>query len=149
MSKTGISGVGLMVVPILANAFGGRSSVGLLLPILIFADILAVSWYNRHAEWKHILRLIPWALAGIITATIVGKNISDLTFNRLLAALVLGGIAVLLWRDIRADNLHIPRSGWFVGGLGLRPDPSWRYTSSPCVCPRTASSGQEPGSTSS
>ena len=67
MSKTGISGVGLMVVPLLANTFGGRPSVGLLLPILIFADIFAVTWYNRHAQWKYILRLLPWAITGIIT----------------------------------------------------------------------------------
>jgi len=119
MSKTGISGVGLMVVPLLANAFGGRPSVGLLLPILIFADIFAVTWYNRHAQWKHIFRLLPWAFAGIITATLVGKNISDQTFNRLLAGLVLGGIAILIWRDLRSDKLKIPQSRWFAGGMGL------------------------------
>ena len=119
MSKTGISGVGLMVVPLLANAFGGRPSVGLLLPILIFADIFAVSWYNRHAQWKYIIRLLPWAFGGIILATLVGKSISDLTFNRLLAALIIGGIVILVWRDIRADKIKIPRSPWFAGGLGL------------------------------
>lgn len=119
MSKTGISGVGLMVVPLLANAFGGRPSVGLLLPILIFADVFAVTWYNRHAQWKHILRLLPWAFAGIITATIVGKSISDQSFNRLLAILVIGGIAVLVWRDIRSDKLKVPNSRWFAGGMGL------------------------------
>lgn len=119
MSKTGISGVGLMVVPLLANAFGGRPSVGLLLPILILADIFAVSWYNRHAQWKHILRLLPWAFVGIITAAIVGKNISDQTFNKLLAILVLGGVAVLVWRDLRSDKLKIPQSRWFAGGMGL------------------------------
>lgn len=108
-----------MVVPILANAFGGRPSVGLLLPILIFADIFAVTWYNRHAQWKHILRLLPWAALGIITATIVGKNISDQTFNHLLAALVVGGIGILVWRDIKSDKLKVPQSRWFAGGLGL------------------------------
>ena len=119
MSKTGISGVGLMVVPLLANAFGGRPSVGLLLPILIFADVFAVTWYNRHAQWKHILRLLPWAFAGIITATLVGKNISDQSFNKLLAVLVIGGIAILVWRDIRSDKLKIPQSRWFAGTMGL------------------------------
>ena len=119
MSKTGISGVGLMVVPLLANAFGGRPSVGLLLPILIFADIFAVAWYNRHAQWKHILRLLPWAFAGIILATLVGKSISDQTFNRLLAALVIGGITILVWRDIKSGKFKIPQSRWFAGGLGL------------------------------
>jgi uncharacterized protein len=119
MAKTGISGVGLMVVPLLANAFGGRPSVGLLLPMLIFADVFAVTWYHRHAQWKHILRLIPWAFAGIITATIVGKTISDQTFNRLLAALVIFGIALLVWRDLRSDKIQVPHSVWFAGGLGL------------------------------
>ena len=119
MSKTGITGVGLMVVPLLANYFGGRPSVGLLLPILIFADIFAVSWYNRHAQWKHILRLIPWAFAGIIAATFIGKSISDQSFNRLLAVLVIGGIGILIWQDIRAGKLKIPQSRWFAGGMGL------------------------------
>ncbi len=119
MSKTGLSGVGMMVVPLLANAFGGRSSVGLLLPILIFADIFAVAWYNRHAEWKHILRLIPWALAGIITATLVGKSITDSTFTRLLAAIVIIGIVILVWQDLRSGKMKIPNSRLFAAGLGL------------------------------
>jgi uncharacterized membrane protein YfcA len=119
MAKTGLSGFGMMVVPILANAFGGRPSVGLLLPILIFADVFAVSWYNRHADWKHVFRLLPWALAGILVGTLVGKSISDQSFNRLLAALVIGGIGILIWRDLRSDKLRIPRSRWFAAGLGL------------------------------
>lgn len=119
MAKTGLSGVGMMVVPILANAFGGRPSVGLLLPILIFADVFAVTWYNRHADWKHILRLLPWAFAGIVVATVVGKSISDQSFNRLLAAMVLGGIAILVWRDVRSEKMQIPKSRGFAAGLGL------------------------------
>lgn len=119
MSKTGLSGVGLMVVPILANAFGGRPSVGLLLPILIFADIFAVAWYNRHAEWKHIVRLIPWAIIGIVVAALVGKSISDATFNRLLSAIVIIGIGILVWRDLRSGKMKIPGSRWFAAGLGL------------------------------
>ena len=119
MAKTGLSGLGLMVVPILANSFGGRPSVGLLLPILIFADIFAVSWYNRHTEWKHILRLLPWAIGGILLATLVGKSISDYTFNRLLAAMVVTGIMILVWKDVRPEKMKIPESRWFAAGLGL------------------------------
>ncbi len=119
MSKTGLSGVGLMVVPLMANAFGGRPSVGLLLPLLIFADVFAVTWYHRHAAWKHILRLIPWAMAGIIIAALVGKSISDTTFNRLLAAVVMLGIAILVWRDLQRNQMKIPDSRWFAASLGL------------------------------
>ena len=97
-----------MVVPLLANAFGGRPSVGLLLPILVFADVFAVSWYHRHADWKHILRLIPWALLGIAVATLVGKNLSDTTFSRLLAILVIAGIVIMIWQDLRRKEKKIP-----------------------------------------
>jgi len=118
MSKTGLSGVGLMVVPIFAAVFGGRPSVGLLLPMLIFADVFAVTWYNRHAEWKHILRLLPWALAGILTATWVGKKISDELFNHLLAAIVITGIGLMIWQDIR-KKADIPSHWWFSMVMGF------------------------------
>jgi uncharacterized membrane protein YfcA len=119
MSKTGLSGVGIMVVPLLASAFGGRPSVGLLLPILILADLFAVTWYHRHAEWKHILRLLPWAITGIAFGTMVGKSLSEITFNRLLAAIVILGISILVWQDLRARKMKIPQSRWFAAGLGL------------------------------
>jgi hypothetical protein len=49
MSKTGISGAGLFVVPVFATSFGGKPSTGLVLPMLVLADIFAVMYYNRHA----------------------------------------------------------------------------------------------------
>ena len=118
MAKTGFSGVGLMVVPLLASVFGGRPSVGLLLPILIFADIFAVSYYNRHAEWKHIIRLLPWALIGIALGVLIGQIISDVVFNRLLAIVVLIGIGLMVWQDIR-KKVNVPDYWWFAMGLGL------------------------------
>ena len=119
MAKTGLSGFGLMVVPILANVFGGRASVGLLLPILIFADVFAVTWYNRHAEWKYVLRLIPWAIIGVLLGTLTGKLISDITFNRLLAGLVFFGVGLLVWKDLRSKKISVPDYWWFSMVLGL------------------------------
>ena len=81
LSKTGVSGVGLAVVPILAIIFGSRPSTGLLLPMLIMADVFAVKYYSRHAEWKHVLRLLPWALTGIVIALFVGKISSEKEFR--------------------------------------------------------------------
>ena len=43
MAKTGLSGAGLMIVPIMAGIFGGKLSVGIVLPMLIFADNFAVN----------------------------------------------------------------------------------------------------------
>jgi len=118
MAKTGLSGVGLMVVPMMATIFGGRPSVGILLPILIFADVLAVSYYSRHAEWKHIIRLLPWVLIGIAAGVLIGQIISDKVFNRLLAILVLIGIILMILQDIRKRE-NVPDKWWFSMGLGL------------------------------
>ncbi len=118
MAKTGLSGVGLMVVPLLASVFGGRPSVGLLLPILVFADVFAVSYYNRHAEWKYILRLLPWALIGVGAGVLVGQVISDIVFNRLLAVVVLTGIVLMILQDMR-KKASVPDYWWFAMGLGL------------------------------
>ena len=119
MAKTGLSGLGLMVVPLMASAFGGRPSVGLLLPILIFADVFAVSWYNRHADWRHVLKLIPWALIGILAGTFVGKVISEDGFSRLLAGIVIFGVVILLWQDLRLKKTGIPDQMWIAVSLGL------------------------------
>jgi len=118
MAKTGLSGVGLMVVPLLASVFGGRPSVGLLLPILIFADLFAVSYYHRHAEWKYIIRLLPWALIGITIGVLVGQVISDVVFVRLLATVVLIGIVLIILQDLR-KKVNVPEYWWFSMGLGL------------------------------
>lgn len=37
-SKTGISGVLMLVIPMLASVFGGRDSTGILLPMLLVGD---------------------------------------------------------------------------------------------------------------
>ncbi len=64
-SKTGVPGAGILAVPLMAALFGGRESVGTLLPMLIFADCFAVAWYRRHARWDRLWVLIPWVLAGM------------------------------------------------------------------------------------
>jgi uncharacterized membrane protein YfcA len=119
MSKTGFSGAGLIAVPILAAVFGGRSSVGLLLPMLIIADVFAVKFYNRHAEWKYIIKLLPWTVTGIVFALFVGKTVNDNQFRTIIAIIVIVGILLMIYGDIRKKNIEIPSSWWFSAILGL------------------------------
>ena len=119
MATNGIIGMGLMVVPILASVLGGRPSVGFLLLLLIMGELFAVIWYKRHVDWKHIIRLLPWAFTGVISAALVGKLITDTTFNQLLAGLVIFGISILVWQDLRSKRNLIPDYRWFSIVLGL------------------------------
>ena len=71
MSKSGIQGVTLLVIPLMALSFGAKPSTGLILPLLCMADIFAVMHYRRVANWTYIVRLLPSAIAGFFVALAV------------------------------------------------------------------------------
>lgn len=119
MAKNGLSGLGLMVVPLLANIFGGKESVGILLPILIVADIFAVIYFSRHANWKHLLRLMPWAIGGIFLGAFLGNQIPDDQFKIVLSIIIVVGIGLMVWQDFRKEKMIIPDNWWFAAILGL------------------------------
>ena len=47
MSKTAFPGAGLVATPIVATIVTGRAIPGTTLPILLAADLFAVTWYGR------------------------------------------------------------------------------------------------------
>lgn len=119
MSKTGLSGAGLLIVPVMAGIFGARPSVGLVLPMLTLADIFAVKYYNRHADWKHILKLLPWTAAGIMIALFTGEMVNDTQFRQLIGIVVIAGILIMIWQDFRRNKTAIPTAWWYSALLGL------------------------------
>jgi uncharacterized membrane protein YfcA len=80
LAKTGITGLGILAVAIAASALPARESVGAMLLTLIGGDIFAVLFYRRSADWSHLLRLFPWAAAGVIVGALtlwLGKIDND------------------------------------------------------------------------
>lgn len=116
-AKAGIAGTGLMIVPIMAYVFGGKPSTGLVLPMLILADIFAVRTYHRHADWRHIVRLLPWAVGGILVGVVVGGRVSDAAFKQIMAVIIFIGIVIMIWRDIK-KQASIPKGRWFAPVTG-------------------------------
>jgi uncharacterized membrane protein YfcA len=119
MSKTGVNGIALLVVPLLAFAFGARESTGIMIPILIMADIYAVSYYHRMAEWKYIVRLLPWAVAGILAGVLTGKMVSADQFRMILSGLVVAGVALMVFRDLSRKEGSVPDHPALVALLGV------------------------------
>lgn len=118
MSKTGISGAGMAMIPIMAAIFGGKLSTGIVLPMLSMADIFAVSYYHRHANWSYILRLIPTTIIGILAGIYVGDIISDQVFKNIMGVIVILSVGILVWRDLRKDA-RIPSGMAFPIVMGL------------------------------
>jgi uncharacterized membrane protein YfcA len=119
MAKTGLSGAGFMIVPIMAGIFGGKLSVGIVLPMLIFADVFAVNYYHRYATWRYIFLSLPWAVIGVAIATLFGNLIDDETFKTFIAIVILLGIALMIIQDGVIKSKKIPDTWWFAGILGL------------------------------
>ncbi|MEO6848748.1 MAG: sulfite exporter TauE/SafE family protein [Chthoniobacterales bacterium] len=66
MGKAGFGGMGTVAIILMAIILPPRESIGMILPILIFADIFAVLLYRKHAVISHVWRLIPPAFIGIV-----------------------------------------------------------------------------------
>jgi uncharacterized membrane protein YfcA len=119
MSKTGINGISSVMIPIMALIFGAKASTGILLPLLCFADLLAAVYYRRNAEWKHIFKLLPWALAGFGIALLVDRMVPARGFKILIGLCVFAGLAVMFWNDRRGKDAVIPSSWWFAAIFGI------------------------------
>lgn len=118
MAKTGVHGVGMAAVPILALVFGGKASSGVMLPILCIADIFAVIYYHRHASWPHLYRLFPWAALGVIIGTWIGEMIDDEVFRMIMAVIIFISLVIMVWRE-KSDNQQIPTGIWFAITMGI------------------------------
>ncbi len=118
MSKVGVPGVSMIVVPVLAIIFGGKQSTGVLLPILMIADLFGVLYYRRHAQWSYLWKIIPWAFVGIGLALWVGEVVNDGQFKNIIAILVFLCIGLMLWRDRRKEQFF-PDQWWFAAAMGI------------------------------
>ena len=75
--------------------------------------------YTRHAEWKYVLKLLPWAVAGIIFGALFGKAVNDDQFKKAIGLMVIIFIGLMIWQDFRKKDVTIPDFWWFSALLGL------------------------------
>lgn len=118
MAKTGVHGISMFTIPVMALIFGGKVSSGLLLPMFLMADIFAVVYYHRHANWHYLKTLFPWAAIGVVLGTLIGNQINDQVFSGVMGAVVFVSVLLLIWME-RTDHKHIPDASWFSILMGL------------------------------
>jgi uncharacterized membrane protein YfcA len=120
MAKAGLSGLGLAIIPVMALIFGAKESTGVILPMLITADIMAVIYYRRNAVWKHIFRILPWVAVGIITALIIGNLINNNQFRVVMISVVWIMLILMIVNDLRKKNeTKIPDNHFFGSFIGI------------------------------
>ncbi len=104
LSKTGIPGLGVLSVALFASVLPARESTGIVLVVLIAADIVSVLSYRGQADWGQLVRILPWAIVGIVLGWMVLGQIDSLTTQRLIGAILTGLILFQIFRKWQTRN---------------------------------------------
>lgn len=99
-SKTSVGGIGILATLFMALAIPGKASPGVLLPMLIAADTMAVLYYRRACQWGILIRLLPAAAVGVFLGYLVMRALPDLHYGRIIGWIILG----LLLFDLGLSN---------------------------------------------
>lgn len=89
LSKAGFSGISMVSVFLLADLYGAKASVGLALPLLILADLLAYPAFMRHGSWKPVWRLLGPTLVGVVAGWWMLGWIDDAGARRVIGVCVI------------------------------------------------------------
>lgn len=102
-TKTSVGGVGILAVLLMALAIPGKASPGVLLPMLIAADIMAVLYYRRECQWSILLKLLPLTLVGLMVGYAFLWVAPDVNFEKIIGwiILIMLGLDFFLTSDIK------------------------------------------------
>ncbi|MEL0099676.1 MAG: TSUP family transporter, partial [Opitutae bacterium] len=114
LSKGGIPGAGNLTVAlfvlVLEDALGPAGvalSVGLLLPVLISADLVSTIVYRKYVGWAHVRRLLPYFLLGVLAGWWVFDFFQSEDRARTLKVLI--GVILLGITVLRLISLRISK----------------------------------------
>ncbi|MEU8507423.1 sulfite exporter TauE/SafE family protein [Streptomyces brevispora] len=107
-SKTAVSGANTISLAVFAAVLPARESTGVLLPILIAGDVLAVLTYRRHAHWPTLLRLFPAVAVGVVAGTLFMMWAGDAAVRTSIGAILVFMAGVTIWRRRTAAGSEEP-----------------------------------------
>ena len=120
LSKAGLAGVGVLGVLLMAAAVPGKASTGIVLPLLIFADLIAASTFRAHVQWNLLRRLAIPICLGVVAGWVLLRVIPDAAFRPVIGGMVLVMLAVQVGRQhVPRIDAHLPHSPAFAWMLGL------------------------------
>jgi uncharacterized membrane protein YfcA len=120
VSKAGITGLSILSIALFTQVFpSSKQASGLVLPLLIFGDFVAVFAYRKHTQWRYVWRLFPWTGLGVVLGYFALGRISDHTAKSLIGGIIVSLAALSFWRtyisvpiEQRTAALH-----WSVAAL--------------------------------
>jgi hypothetical protein len=93
-----------------------------MLPMLIFGDCFAVTWYRRHAKWDKLVGLLPWVVVGMglgaAALWLMGKSRGEKDLLSLLIGVLVLVMVTLHLLQQRLGNHLTPTSAPAVASTG-------------------------------
>lgn len=120
LSKSGLSGTATLNVVLMAQAFGAKTSVGLVLPLLIVADFMGY-FINRHGgSWRQVLPMAPPAVTGVVIGWLLLGHIDNQAARVVIGWVILALLAFKVLLDFRRqDFLALTEHRGFAWTMGL------------------------------
>ena len=85
----------------------------------LHADIMAVAYYKRIADWKTVAKLLPTALLGFLVALFVDKLVPAQGFRQLMGWTLALAMAVMIWSEIFGKENRWMHKWWYSALFGL------------------------------
>ena len=118
MAKSGIKGLAVLIVTGLALVYGAKESTGILMPLLICGDILAVVYYKSHVKWVYLIKLLPWMVLGVLVGVVLGKDLPEDIFKSGMAIIILISV-IMMYYWVRNKNRKVPNHWSFAALMGI------------------------------
>jgi len=118
IAKSGFKGLAVFIVTGLALVFGAKESTGILMPLLICGDILAVIYYKRHVKWIYLVKLLPWMVLGVLVGVLLGKDLPEDLFKSGMAIIILISVIMMYFWERKKDR-KVPKHWSFASLMGI------------------------------
>ncbi len=122
LSKTAVPAVGSFGAALLTLVLPPLPSTGVVLPVLLVGDLIALSIYGRAVDVRVLVRMLPAVAVGLAAGFAVVDHVDRSLAARVIGALLLVSGAGELWRRRRAaahGGQAPPAGDRSVGSLAL------------------------------
>jgi uncharacterized membrane protein YfcA len=120
LSKSGLAGTATLNVVLMAQIFGAKPSVGLVLPMLIVADLLGYLINRQGGSWRQIVPMMLPAIAGVIVGWLLLDRIDNAVARVVIGWIILGLLAFnFVLRKRREQFLQLTEHRGFAQGMGF------------------------------
>lgn len=99
LTKAGFGGAGMVVTPLLALVLPAKVGLGLMLPLLMATDVMALAYYRGQWDRRNVAILLPPAIVGIALGGYLLQIIPAGLLIRLIGLLALVFVCVQLLRS--------------------------------------------------